>query len=400
MSPWQCFLTTFRQCCVNMACAPIFLAAIAVYAAYYCWPYMAQLPDHIHTAIVDGDDSPLSRQIIMELRSSPKLNVLEVTADRQEAILAMKSGKVSALVEIPANFSRDVAAAIPTAITMTADGAYLVAAKMAVSGASGPLEAAAARAVAAWLADQGANAGQLAASKAKPPACLIVPAYNTISGYLNFAVPIVFIAVFQTLMTAGFGMLFNAWYEAKPRAPVLNAVLSSPLCMFCAQLPIFFLCFFWAMFIEGPVFYLQGANSFQNIPGTLAICSAFSFAISSFALFMALLLGPTHFVMQGVVLSALPCVFISGNLWPAQNIPHLLQGLAWLLPSTPGSQGIMRASQCGASPGQVGGYMLHLLILAFLYYSLALLAAHFQKKRESLKPGSPLNETAQSGAAK
>lgn len=390
MTPWRCFLTTFRQCCLNMTCAPLFLAAIAIYAAYYCWPYMAQLPEHIHTAIVDGDDSPLSRRIAMELRSSPKLDVLESTANRGEAILAMKAAKVSAIVEIPANFSRNVAAGIPAAITLTADGAYLVAAKMATSGVTGPLEAAAGKAIADWLAQQGASPAQMAGMKSQAPAVLIVPAYNTISGYLNFAVPIVFIAVFQTLMCAGFGMLFNTWFQANQRPAVFSAALASPLCMFCAQLPVFFLCFFWAMFIEGPVFYLQGANSFQNIGGTLAICAAFSFAISSFALFMGLLLGPTHFVMQGVVLSALPCVFISGNLWPAQNIPLLMRGLAWLFPSTPGSQGIMRASQCGASPEQVGPYMLHLLILAILYFLLARLLCHFHEKRGAMKTAAPL----------
>lgn len=383
MSPWRCFLTTFRQCCANMACAPLFMTAIALYALYYCWPYMAQLPDHIHTAIVDADNSPLSRQFIMELDSTPQLRVIEVTANRQEAILAMKAARVSAIVEIPANFSRDMEAHIPTALTLVADGAYLVAAKMAAAGATGPLEAAGAKAMAAWLAERGASHSQLAQAEMTSPALIIVPAYNTISGYLNFAVPIVFIAVFQTLMAAGFGLLFNSWYESERRPAVLSAALASPLCMFCAQLPVFFICFFWAMFIEGPVFYLQGANSFQNISGTLAICCAFSLAISSFALFVAVLLGPTHFVIQGMVLSALPCVFISGNLWPAQNIPLLLRGLAWLFPSTPGSQGIMRASQCGASPEQVGGHMLHLLILMLLYFLLARLVAHYQEKSGS-----------------
>ena len=380
MTPWRCFTTTFRQCCTNMACAPLFMAAVALYAVYYCWPYMAQLPDHIHCAIVDADDSAASRRLIMEFRSTPDLNVLEVTRDREEAILAMKSGAVSAIVEIPPHFGRDVAAFLPCAITLTANGAYLVGGRMATAGASGPLEAAAKKAVASWLAAQGAGAPQLARMDMAAPGLVTVAAYNTISGYLNFAVPIVFIIVFQTLMCAGIGMLLNAWYMTTPRPAVLSSALASPMAMFCVQMPVFLLCLFWTLFTEGPVFYLQGINSFQNIPGTLAMSATYSLAISSLGCFLGLLLGPTHFVIQAVVLSALPCVFISGNLWPTQNIPLLFRGLGWLFPSTPGSYGIIRASQCGASPAEVAPYLAHLLLLAVAYFLLARLVARRQTR--------------------
>ncbi|MDE7370659.1 MAG: ABC transporter permease [Desulfovibrio sp.] len=381
MTPARCFATAFRQCCTNMACAPLFMAAIVLYAAYYCWPYMAQLPDHIHCAIVDGDGSPLSRELVMEFRATPDLNILQVTENRQEAILAMKRAEVSAILEIPPHFGRDVAAAVPTAITLTADGAYLVGGRISTAGASGPLAAAASRAVAAWLRAQGASASELARMEMQAPALVTVAAYNTISGYLNFAVPIVFVIVFQTLMCAGMGMLFNAWYMSAERPAVLAAALGSPLCLFAVQMTVFFLCLFWTLFIEGPVFYLQGINSFQNIPATLGMCAAFSLAVSSLACLLSLLLGPTHFVMQAVVLSALPCVFISGNLWPTQNIPFFFQCLGWLFPSTPGSYGIIRASQCGANVAEAAPYMAHLLLLAVVYFLLACLEARRQARR-------------------
>ena len=381
MTPARCFATAFRQCCTNMACAPLFMAAIVLYAAYYCWPYMAQLPDHIHCAIVDADGTALSRRLIMEFRATPDLNVLQVTEDRGEAILAMKAGEVSSIVEIPAHFAEDVAAGMPTAITLTADGAYLVGGRMATAGASGPLKAAASRAVASWLAEQGPSAGELARMEMQAPGLVTVPAYNTISGYLNFAVPIVFVIVFQTLMCAGFGLLFNAWYMAKERPQVLTAALGSPLCLFCVQMSVFFICLFWTLFVEGPVFYLQGINSFQNIPATLGMCATFSLAVSSLATLLALLLGPTHFVMQAVVVSALPCVFISGNLWPTQNIPLFFRCLGALFPSTPGSYGIIRASQCGADVAEVASYMAHLLILAGAYFLLACLVARRQSRQ-------------------
>lgn len=379
MTPWRCFLATFCQCCTNMACAPLFMAAIVIYAAYYCWPYMAQLPDHIHCAIVDADDSPLSRELVMAFRSAPDLNILQVVHNRQEAIRAMKAGNISCILEIPANFGRDASSGEPCAITLTANGAYLVGGRIATAGASGPLLQAAEKAISSWLKAQGASASQLKLMEMRAPGLIAVAAYNTISGYLNFAVPIVFIIVFQTLMCAGMGMLFNDWYLQKPRASVLEAALASPICLFCVQMPVFLICLFWTLFVEGPVFALQGINSFQNIPATLGICATFSLAVSSLACFLSLLLGPTHFVMQAVVLSALPCVFISGNLWPSQNMPLFFQCLAWIFPSTPGSFAMLRASQCGASLAEVAAPMGHLLFLALAYFLLAQLTARIRK---------------------
>lgn len=318
--------------------------------------------------------------------STSDFHVLQVTDNRQAAIQAIKSGEVSAIVEIPENFARDVRSATPSAITLIANGAYLVGAKMATAGASGPVEAAAVEAIATWLAEHGATSSQLASAKMEAPSLVTVPAYNTISGYLNFAVPIVFIVVFQTLMTAGFGMLFNSWHSQNPVPHVLQAALSSPIRMLCVLLPVFFICFFWCLFVEGPVFYLQGVNSFQNILATLAICASFALAVRSFACFFGILIGPTHFVMQTIILSAIPCVFISVNPWPTQNIPFFFQCLAWIFPSTPGSYGIIRASQCGASLGEVGSYMGHLLVLAIIYFILTRFASRYMGRRLGAQP--------------
>lgn len=36
--------------------------------------------------------------------------------------------------------------------------------------------------------------------------------FNTVNGYLNFTVPIVFMIIFQTIFVCGIGMLMNDWF--------------------------------------------------------------------------------------------------------------------------------------------------------------------------------------------
>ena len=82
-------------------------------------------------------------------------------------------------------------------------------------------------------------------------------------------------------------------------------------------------------------------------------------------------------------------MFISGNLWPTQNIPFFFQCLGWLFPSTPGSYGILRASQCGADVAEAAPYMAHLLLLAALYFLLACLEARRQTRKTAARQPEP-----------
>lgn len=81
------------------------------------------------------------------------------------------------------------------------------------------------------------------------------------------------------------------------------------------------------------------------------------------------------FCFYAVVTSSLPCVFVSGNLFPWQDIPVYMQAFAALMPSTPGVDAMLRASQAGASPLEIFPYLMHLLALGLLYFSIAWLLA-------------------------
>lgn len=371
ITPLRCAAATLRECCTNMACAPFFLVALLFYALYYCWPYMAQLPDHITATIVDEDDSPLSRRLVMALRADPRLAVTSVLADRKVAVARMQDGEVVSLLAIPPGFEKDILNGVPTALTLVTNGAFIVKARSSIAGAGGPLDEIGAVAVAAHLARLGVPAATLARAALQPPALVVQPMYNTISGYLNFAVPIVFVIIFQTLMICGTGMLLNDWFSRPSPPPELTLATASRHYLAAVQLPVFGICFCWTLAVEGAVFALQGINSFQNIAATLLTCAFFSFALTSLAMLVGMAFGPSRFVIQAVVTSSIPCVFITGNLFPAQNIPFALRALSWFLPSTPGADCMLRASQAGASPGEIYPYLAHLLALGLLYFFLA-----------------------------
>lgn len=381
MTLQQTFIATFRECCTNISCAPFYLLALIFYSFYYCWPYAAQLPDHMTTAIVDEDHSPLSRRLIQGLAATPRLNVRFVTDNRQEAISAMKTEEVVAIVGIPPNFERDSMAGIPVGMTLVTNGAFIVRSRSSMAGASGPLSQAAIEAVAAELIHNGIPQTEISSIIRSAPPLIIQSMYNNISGYLNFVVPIVFMIIFQTLMLCGTGMLFHSLFNRKPFPRMLLYAINSPAHLLAIQMSVFCICFFWSLMVEGTIFSLHGINSFQNIPATICMGMALSLAISSLGVLAGLIFRSSFFAIQAIVVTSLPCVFISGNLYPVQNIPVYMRMLSWLFPSTPGSTGMVRASQAGASLSECMPYILHLLALTLLYFALEMLiCGHMRKK--------------------
>lgn len=372
---FKCFLETAKQSLTNLSCFSFFLVAIFFYSFYYAWPYMAQLPDHISAVVVDLDNTPVSRELVRSLQSASQISVKGVSNNREQAVKDLKNGKFTTLITIPDGFMKDAVSGVPTALELVSNGAFIVKARSSFAGAAGPLQEIASAAIAAQLIKQGVPLSKIAANAGKPPAIIVQPMYNTVSGYLNFAVPIVFCIIFQTVMLAGVGTLINEWFCAKQMPfPLVRAIQSLPY-LFALYLPFFCILLFWTLFIEGASFAWHGINSFQNIPATLATCIFLSMAVIALALVVAFAFKRVNYVIQSVVITSLPCVFITGDLFPQQNIPDYMNLIGSMIPSTPAVHAMLRASQAGASIGQIMPHLLHLLGLTIFYLTIAYLIA-------------------------
>lgn len=366
---FSCFGNTFHACVTNIACAPFFLFAVLFYVFYYCWPYMAQLPLHLDTMVVDQDNSPLSRRVVESLRSSPNFRIIGVVKDKPLAVQAMQANETSCLIGIPPEFEKNALEGLPTSVWLIANGSFIVESRVTMSGLAGILENMLHKASSMEMRLRGLPAGEVESSK--QPQLVVKALYNTISGYLSFAVAIVFVIIFQTIMICGMAMLLNSWFGAREMPQPLALGLKSPVMLFAVQAPVMCICFFWILFVEGFGFAWQGINSFQNIPATMTVGIFFAWAVTALGLFTGLLFKTSKFAIQAVVMSSLPCVFISGNLFPWQDIPAALRLFASFLPSTPGVDAMLRASQAGADIQEVFFHLIHLLLLGIIYFVLA-----------------------------
>lgn len=76
---------------------------------------------NVNVAVVDLDHSATSRRIASHIRASEYLSFTVATSDFQLAMKHLEEGTVDAIVEIPSGFERDMAAAMPERISITAN---------------------------------------------------------------------------------------------------------------------------------------------------------------------------------------------------------------------------------------------------------------------------------------
>lgn len=397
----QCFFYTIKQSLTNLACLSFFIVATAFYSFYYAWPYMAQLPEKLDTIVVDLDGTNLTKNFIREFASTPELNVIEVTNDKQHAIDQLKKVNTNSYITIPKDFTRDVLAGNPTAVSLIANGSFLVVSRYSMAGIMAPVQAAYQKALAASLIKAGIPASKIAERKIQPPPLVTQNLYNVLGGYLNFVVPIVFCIIFQTAFIAGIGFLFNDWFRKKDPPATLFMTFLSPTAYWVVLCGFWVLIFGWMLFVEGFIFWFHGAESMQNVAATMASCAIYAFAIASMGMFLAMMFGRNPLIAQFIVLSSMPLVFISGYLYAWEGIPVYMKVISWFFPSTPAIPALVRASQVGAPIASIDSQMLHMIVLGVLYLVLGIWRSRLWLKRiQTNKPQSDYRKEALSGLEK
>src|SRR5262249_23618311 len=95
------------------------------YGVYYPQPYLNQILRKIPIAVVDSDQSELSRRIVETLDASGAVSVTMRAATLAEARTALDRGEAFAVVGIPPGTERDALKGTSVHVPIYADATYL-----------------------------------------------------------------------------------------------------------------------------------------------------------------------------------------------------------------------------------------------------------------------------------
>jgi ABC-2 type transport system permease protein len=348
----------------------LFLAPL-VYGVYYPQPYLNQILRKLPIAVVDNDQSDISRQIVETLDASGALNVVVRTRTLAEARTAIDRGQAFAAVEIPPDTERDVLKGITAHIPVYADATYLFIFRSTASGV-----ATAVGELTSDLVSRGARSdGSLVKAKLaslSPADILLQPIFNPVGGYASYVVPAAFVLILQQTLLIGAAMLTGTALAAAGGA--FAGVLGRGIAHLTIYLPALAL-----YLIVLPRIY--GFSTLGQLPQLFALATVFLLATS----FMGQAVGAWFTRPENATLlllaTSLPQFFTAGFAWPREAIPKVATALGRMFPADSAIDGLVRINQLGASIWEVAHDWLGLWCLALAYFGLAVISAFAVKRR-------------------
>src|SRR6516225_8858702 len=344
------------------------------YGVYYPQPYLNQILRKIPIAVVDSDQSELSRRIVETLDASGAVSVTMRAATLAEARTALDRGEAFAVVGIPPGTARDVLKGTSVHVPIYADATYLFVFRTMSSGIAVAIDTLSAELAAGGARTDGSLVKATLASSS-PADLLLQPIFNPVGGYGSYVVPAAFVLILQQMLLIGASLL-TVVALAERSGGALATVLGRGVAHLTIFLPALAL-----YFIVLPRFY--GFSTLGQPLQVFALASVFILATSFMAQAAGVWFKHPETPMLIFVGTSLPQFFLAGFSWPREAIPRSVLALHYLFPADFAIDGIVRIDQLGASLWEVARDWRGLWILAVVYFTLAVISAFFVKRRQA-----------------
>lgn len=326
-------------------------------------------------AIVDQDNSALSRQLIRYAGAHPGLTVAGVSTRPEQAQDAIWRGAAAGVMIIPPDFSRKLLAGQQPEVEVGGIGAYPLLNKVALNALAEVVGTLSAGVELRRLGATSPSATQAAAQR-QPLTVEALPLFNVSEGYASYIVPGVVVLLMQQTFLLGIGLLFGSWHSQGtfPYAPT-SAGYFGALAAFSIVVILN------AMYFFGFVFWWQDYPRAGNPAGALVLTVLYALCVAALGIYMGLFFRTRERSVQLLVATSMPILFLAGLTWPASALPAPLQALRWLLPSTAAIEGFIATNQMGASLAEL---RVELAALAALTMLLVLLGWRKWRRRAVL----------------
>ena len=350
-----------------------------IYGVLYPQPYLGQLIRGIPIAVVDDDNSDLSRTIIQALNADEATSVAARPGTLAAAQAALARREVFGILSIPSGTERDVLKGDRARLPAFVDSAYFLLYNRTLQGISEAVAVASAE-LAAGSARPDGSLYRAALARSSPVEILNQPLFNPTGGYASYIVPAAFILILQQTLLLGSATLGGVAFEqggygGRRRRGSMAAVIGQALAHLLLTLP-------------GCALYLvvlprvYGFSSSARVLDILVLTIPFILSASFLGQFISLGFRRRETAVLLMIAVSLPIFFLVGVAWPPEAIPRILQIASVALPSTSGIDGLVRVNQMGASFADVFRDWARLWILAGVYAVLAIAAARLGRGEE------------------
>jgi ABC-2 type transport system permease protein len=365
---WQGFRWSARRLRRDSGAFLLMALAAAFYAFFYPYPYSTEQLTRVPVAVVDGDHSALSRQLVRLAMAAPGIDVRLLTASEAEAQAALWRREVEGVLIIPPDLARHATQGQAVTLPVLGNGSYLLLNKNVLEGLAKSVGTLSAGIEIAKRQARGASPDQAAVQRA--PVRLQADAlFNEQEGYASYIVPAVAVLIVQQTLLIGAALLAGTWCQrggARARWLLRRPARALGLWTMLGMLGLAN-----GLFFFGFVFWFWDYPRGANLPVAALLLLPFVLATSALGVALGAWSRQRERVFMLWVATSIPLVFLSGIPWPLQAVPQPLQWLAAALPTSAGIQALVATNQMGAALADVLPQLRHLWLLAGAYLLLA-----------------------------
>lgn len=359
------------------------LSTLAV-AFFYSYVYSNEIFTDLPVAVVDNDQTSVSRQVSEMIDATPELNAAYRTTNMDEARNLFEEGVVKGIILIPKGFSRDLQKEgdVP-AISVYGDASYMLYYKQTLTAVMQSVGTLSGQVEIKKMISNGIPMQQ-AMDTRRPFGVIGIPLFNINVGYATFLLPIVFIIAVQTLQLTAMGILNGTLREKRIFAKTFSYAKQKFSSIFLtlgramAYLAISMILLLIQVVVVMHVYtFPQRGNLWEITVFLIPVILSITFL----GMTMTVLFKRREDAIMTVTVFSIPTLVLCGLSWPATAFPVWAKIVSVFIPSTLGVKGFISLSQFGASLYEIRDVYMQMWALCIFYFILAVWV-----NRKYLKP--------------
>lgn len=351
-----------------------------IYPFLYAAFYNTEVVEESKLVVVDEDNSSLSREYIRRVDASQEVEVVAVVPTIEQAEQMIMDRDAYGYARIPRDFQADLYRGEDQVHVelMSLGNVLLYYKNYMVALNNNALQ----------------MGGEIHAERAgKPTKALtdieVRPVYQDGKGYYNpvagigtFLMPPILILILQQTLILGICMLAATARESNDTHYLIPSTIHGPMRMVINKSVIYFVLYFlvsiWVLCI---VPYCLSIPILTTPLRMLIFIVPYLLSVIFMSIGLSFLFKRREVVLIYIVPLSLVFFFLTGVVWPWQNIPWLWKSVAYLIPSTHAVQGYIALLGTGASLYDILHQCRALWVLTALYFTIASLGYYFQYRK-------------------
>ena len=360
----------------DMGVLLFFVGAELLYPIAYPIPFLHQHVRELPVAVVDQDNSSLSRQLLRMADATETVHITEHARSIDEAKEHFSSEQVRGIIVIPKDFSRNIQRGLRANVAVYTDASYFLIYRQVFTGVFQSVATMSAGIELKKLMAKGVPRQQALAMR-DPIPVESVPLYNSNGGYGSYIVPIVLIIVLQQTLLMGIGMLGGTLRERKSYnfmmpsfdnehriVPVISGKAITYFIFYSVHVFYFF----------GILFKVYGFPHHASILSIYLYFIPFLLATIFLALTFSTFFRSRESSVMILIGTSIVFALLSGFAWPSVSMPGWLRALSLVIPSTSAIHGFLKLNLMDSSFTDVLFDWGMLWILTLVYFACSFFA--------------------------